>query len=111
MVYDPPHLRPCPICGSPYCNGFHWAQTPVQSFQPAPLSEEDMRRIIREELYNGKWILMSERKPLHNQRVIYWFEPVGMHMGRYDTHTDTFFGSAGFLCRDVTHWMPAPEKP
>lgn len=69
------------------------------------------------------WIKVTDRLPTVGQRVIYFFEHVGMHLGRYDgfaptdnglvpTHYDAVFSShAGFLTGDVTHWQPAPEPP
>ena len=58
MVYDPPVSQPpCPICGMFDCTGFHFAPTGERIFQPHPLNEEDIRRIIREELekfFNNK---------------------------------------------------------
>jgi len=57
------------------------------------------------------WIACKDRMPEHDQKVIYYFDVVGMHFGKYDAESNTFYGSGGFLWNDVTHWMPAPKKP
>lgn len=74
------------------------------------------------------WISVAERLPARDQRVLYYFKAVGMHLGRYlgqatiDATEDgpeiegpagAIFGSpgAGWLTGDVTHWMPVPEPP
>lgn len=66
----------------------------------------------------SEWILVSDRLPEENQKVIYYFEEVGVHIGRYTKYVDddgydhaVFFSHAGWLCDDVTHWMPYPEDP
>ena len=64
------------------------------------------------------WISMKDHKPEENQRVIYYFKEVGVHIGRYRKDIDeegyehdVFHGPSGFLSDDVTHWMPTPEEP
>lgn len=59
---------------------------------------------------NNKWILHSEQQPEAGQYVFYYFEHTGVSYGRYDG-ANTYYGRSGFLCGDVTHWMPAPEPP
>lgn len=77
------------------------------------------------------WINMSDRKPTHGQEVYYYFEPVGVHKGKYKRKelpeelfnqkgimVDVFYGGGGWLTDDVTHWMPIenttvfpPDRP
>lgn len=57
-----------------------------------------------------------ETAPKDGQAVIYYFDMVGVHRGLYDATDDCFYGKQGFLCGDVTHWMPdigqeLPEPP
>lgn len=66
----------------------------------------------------SEWIRMDERRPDIDQKVLYYFEMVGIHVGRYGRWTDeegyehdVFSGPSGFLTDDVTHWMPLPEPP
>lgn len=60
--------------------------------------------------YNGKWVLHSEQQPEIGQYVWYYFEYTGVSYGQY-VGDNTYAGRRGFLCGDVTHWMPAPEPP
>jgi hypothetical protein len=53
------------------------------------------------------WIMTDDALPQDGQKVIYYFKHVGIHMGKYDAKSNTFYSSAGFLQDDVTHWMPA----
>jgi hypothetical protein len=77
------------------------------------------------------WVSMSERKPEQGQEVYYFFEHVGVHKGKYERQeldekifdqkgimVDVFFSGKGWLCDDVTDWMPVenttvfpPDKP
>ena len=58
----------------------------------------------------SRWVPVSERLPKEGQRVLYYFDMVGIHSGLY--YGDNCFGGhAGFLTDDVTHWMPLPEPP
>ena len=66
----------------------------------------------------SEWILVSDRLPKDGQKVIYYFKPVGSHVGRYSKEIDeegyehhVFHGRSGWLEDDVTHWMPYPEDP
>lgn len=65
------------------------------------------------------WILTGDQFPTEGQSVIYFFEDVGVHRGKFDwvmiddgtyrdkeVKVDCFYGKSGFLTRDVTHWMP-----
>ncbi|HGM5832543.1 TPA: DUF551 domain-containing protein [Serratia marcescens] len=58
------------------------------------------------------WVACGERMPAINQRVIYYFEPCGVHSGKYEG-SGTFVSSTGigWLTDDVTHWMPLPTPP
>ena len=62
---------------------------------------------------------MSEKKPKDGQKVFYFFDVVGVHAGTYQktevpegfagsgVFMDCFYGDkGGWLCDDVTHWMP-----
>lgn len=64
-------------------------------------------------LEETQWISVKDRMPEEEQRVLYYFAPVGMHTGRYKKteHGNVFYGAAGWLTDDVTHWMPLPELP
>lgn len=61
------------------------------------------------------WIKSFDRLPEDGQKVIYFFEHVGVHRGVYhDWHH--FSSVKGSLQHDVTHWMPdegqaLPERP
>lgn len=61
------------------------------------------------------WVLTSERLPEIGALVIYYFEPVGMHLGQFKSGTcqgdAVFVSRAGFLTGDVTHWLPVPPLP
>jgi len=74
------------------------------------------------------WITIGCCKPPVHHPVIYYFEQVGVHRGKYyrtvvDTdekypvqYHDCFHGAAGWLTDDVTHWMldtgqELPEPP
>jgi len=58
------------------------------------------------------WIKVSDELPKENQRVIYYFEPLGIFRGKYKTvnsiigNFDLFYSNRGWLYGDVTHWMP-----
>lgn len=65
-----------------------------------------------------EWIRVEDRLPEESQLVLYYFEPVGIHVGRYNKEVDdegyeynVFHGRSGFLTDDVTHWMPFPDAP
>ena len=61
---------------------------------------------------------MSDQKPAEGQNVYYFFKHVGVHKGKYSRQeldaslfgagvmADCFYGDMGWLCDDVTHWMP-----
>ena len=78
------------------------------------------------------WIHIRDQEPKEGQSVIYFFEHVGVHRGKYkevdygeDFGTDEngntykgnmFYSEKGFLTDDVTHWMPdegqeLPKRP
>jgi len=56
------------------------------------------------------WISVNDRLPRRGQKVIYYFELLGMFIGIYEGN-NTFSSRFGTLCGDVTHWMPAPVAP
>jgi hypothetical protein len=66
-----------------------------------------------------EWIKVEDELPEEGQKVIYFFEYVGIHIGKFMKDKDnigcpygnTFYGKSGFLTDDVTHWMPLPEPP
>ena len=58
-----------------------------------------------------KWISVDERLPAVDERCIYYFDVVGMHIGMHHGGGN-FGGRSGFLGgREVTHWMPLPATP
>lgn len=69
------------------------------------------------------WIKVEDREPFEGQDVIYYFEHVGVHRGKFtktiyevehfgtDEHGNPyeglcFYSDRGWLTDDVTHWMP-----
>ena len=60
-----------------------------------------------------EWIKTSEKLPEQYQQVIYYFRHTGVSCGKYERTSDgdIFHSLNGFLCDDVTHWMPLPEPP
>ena len=65
---------------------------------------------IKELEAENKWISVEDRLPEKGVNVLYYFKHVGTHIGMCDG-TNSFYGSAGWLIGDVTHWMPLPEPP
>lgn len=66
------------------------------------------------DLEQAAWISVTDRLPTEGQRVIYYFEIVGIHIGKYkkgEDGTNIFWGPSGYLGDDVTHWMPLPPTP
>lgn len=57
------------------------------------------------------WISVTVRYPDKGQKVLYYFEPIGIATGQYDKEYNQFYGKLGFLTDDVTHWKPLPEPP
>lgn len=72
-----------------------------------------------------EWIKISDKLPQENETVFYYFDYLGVYAGIYNCVEDEhlgkmncFSGKGGYLCDDVTHWMPRkendfelPEKP
>ena len=68
-----------------------------------------------------RWISVKERFPEQGQSVIYYFDKCGVYAGKYEKYkwpeeaggheSDCFYSDDGYLCDDVTHWMPLPEPP
>lgn len=56
----------------------------------------------------NNWIPVTDHYPEESQKVIYYFELIGIHRGEFDhaDHLRCFHGTSGWLCEDVTHWMP-----
>ena len=63
------------------------------------------------------WIKMSERKPDVGQKCFTYFGIIGVEVAEYyhpepipgiegTENEDCFTNESGFLCGDVTHWMP-----
>jgi len=64
------------------------------------------------------WININDKLPDKGQSVYYYFETCGVNEGHYDgigieIKLPCFFGQNGWLCGDVTHWMPRgiPKPP
>ena len=59
------------------------------------------------------WIKVEDELPEEGQKVFYYCKKVGVHTGYYSHSSgyDCFGGSHGWLCDDVTHWMPLPNPP
>ena len=57
------------------------------------------------------WVEHAKQKPEDGQYLWYFFEITGVAYGRYDAEGNCYYGHNGFLCGDVTHWMPAPNPP
>ena len=71
---------------------------------------------------NMEWIDIRDKKPEVGQTVLTFFKITGIEIAEYfhpepDERVkgletmDCFQNKAGFLCDDVTHWMPLPEPP
>ena len=70
-----------------------------------------------------EWIKIEDKKPEENQEVFYYFDILGVYAGKYNRidlygefddveeeyWMDCFSGESGFLCDDVTEWMPRNE--
>lgn len=58
----------------------------------------------------SQWVGIMDRAPIKGQRVIYFFDVVGAHVGLYEGKDQdglhVFAGRGGWLSGDVTHWMP-----
>ena len=84
-------------------------------------------------MFGKDWIEMKEKKPVDGQKVWSYFEITGINKSVYyradsgvningereplGFEMDCFDDESGFLCDDVTHWMPynegdvKPKKP
>lgn len=56
------------------------------------------------------WLLHSEQKPKDGQKVIYFFDFVGVHRGIYTAEDNCYSSNKGWLIGDVTHWMPDNDQ-
>jgi len=69
------------------------------------------------------WTKTKDRLPKEGQKVIYYFKWLGVFRGKFTTipfddigEFHCFHSAYGWLCDDVTHWMPdegqeLPETP
>jgi len=71
------------------------------------------------------WIKVTDQIPTEEQKVWYYFEQTGVNLGWFrkvrndefcsNAEFNCFWGPMGYLCDDVTHWMPyceeKPERP
>ena len=59
------------------------------------------------------WINIKDKLPEEGQKVIYYFKETGISIGYYSCKggCDCFYSHDGWLCDDVTHWMPLPKPP
>lgn len=59
-----------------------------------------------------KWLRIDQEKPEQKQLVYYWFGFFDeVYAGKYKEcdEMDCFFDKGGFLCGDITYWMPREE--
>jgi hypothetical protein len=70
-----------------------------------------------------RWIKVKDRLPKENQKVFYFFDVCGVFAGKYTlwdcskdlkqpkgtTIYNCFYSDSGYLCDDVTHWMPRKD--
>ena len=65
------------------------------------------------------WIKTEDQIPKQGQKVIYYFEFTGVHRGEFmilpfndigELHCFRSSQGLGWLCDDVTHWMPDRES-
>lgn len=69
----------------------------------------------------SEWIDIKDQEPVDEQEVIYFFDICGVFRGIFtkeyyseedygpgyeDIYSCCFSSKSGFLCDDVTHWMP-----
>jgi hypothetical protein len=87
------------------------AQTAPEAYLQRHLRE--LHRAVEKAL-KEKWTHVNDKLPEENQRVIYWFSSTGMGLGTFwitEEGLNCFGGPLGWLCDDVTKWMPAPDEP
>ena len=73
----------------------------------------------------SEWIDIKDQEPEDEQKVIYFFDVCGVFRGIYtkegypeefygpgyeDAYSNCFSSKSGFLCDDVTHWMPDDDR-
>lgn len=65
----------------------------------------------------NNWIPVTDHYPKEGQKVIYYFKITGIDrgvfyfatpqvIGGFEEKFRCFGGDRGYLCEDVTHWMP-----
>jgi len=64
----------------------------------------------------SEWLSIKNHVPAENQKVVYYFKPLGMFIGKYNKAdpeygTHCFSSRSGYLIDDVTHWIPLPPFP
>lgn len=68
------------------------------------------------------WINIRDKKPEIGQKVLTFFDVTGIEIATYYRpyphnqvegleKMDCFENRSGWLCDDVTHWMPLPARP
>jgi len=70
--------------------------------------------------HTNRWISVEDRLPKADVRVLTYFEHTGISIGKRVSSKDQpepfdtmvcFIYPDGWLCDDVTHWMPLPNPP
>ena len=66
-----------------------------------------------------EWVSVKDGMPEPEQEVFYYLDLTGVSKGKYwknrttledeEINMDCFGGVSGWLCDDVTHWMPYKE--
>ena len=66
-----------------------------------------------------EWFSIKDKVPEDGQKVVYFFKPVGTHIGFYERckgedalyGTHCFYSKSGFLTDEDVWWFPLPELP
>lgn len=67
----------------------------------------------------SKWNRALDNPPKDGEKVFYWFEPVGLFIGKFeldyceelDTVLHTFYSKFGFLSDEDVYWLPITALP
>ena len=78
-----------------------------------------LSKVLSEGVCNVKWISSKEMLPESGQSVVYYFEPIGTHIGKFvkveheetAVVSDCFWSTAGWLCDEDVWWFPIPSSP